>query len=163
MAEKKSDLNSALQALPKERIPARDLWLGVEYAIAAEGSAKHKPTKRQSVWYESFGIAASFFIVIIVGYFSFHGSLQNDEFIAEEMSMQFERQKQTLLMSLEDSDATTSNWQQQLSELDDAAKAIKQALENDPNNRALLAMLRSVYEQQLKLIERVHTPSWQQI
>ena len=44
-----------------------------------------------------------------------------------------------------------------------AADAIKAALENDPNNMALLRMLQSVYQQQIDLIERVHAPKWQQI
>ncbi|AGH47072.1 hypothetical protein C427_4973 [Paraglaciecola psychrophila 170] len=48
-------------------------------------------------------------------------------------------------------------------ELDDAADAIKTALENEPNNMALLKMLQSVHQQQINIIERVHSPKWSQL
>jgi len=57
----------------------------------------------------------------------------------------------------------TDNWQVQLQELEDAEQAIKQTLENEPKNKALLSMLAQVYQQQLDLINKVHAPRWQHI
>ena len=66
-------------------------------------------------------------------------------------------------MQFEGKNALTNNWQQQLAELDSAAEAIKKALLNEPDNMALLKMLQSVHQQQINLIERVHSPKWSQI
>ena len=67
-----------------------------------------------------------------------------------------------MLVRFQEQPALTHNWQEQLTELDEAADAIKAALENEPNNMALLKMLQSVHQQQINLIERVHSPKWQQ-
>ena len=66
-------------------------------------------------------------------------------------------------MQYQNQPALTDNWQQQLTELEDAERAIKQALDNEPENPALLKMLAQVYQQQLDLINKVHAPKWQQI
>ena len=79
------------------------------------------------------------------------------------LSSQHQTQRDQLLVSLEGQPALTENWQEQLQELDDAAAAIKAALAQDPNNAALLKMLQNVYQQQISLIERVHSPKWRQI
>ena len=68
-----------------------------------------------------------------------------------------------LYTNLDEQKALTENWQQQLSELDRAARDILEALEQDPGNMDLLKMLRNVYQQQLNLVERVHQPKWQYI
>ena len=79
------------------------------------------------------------------------------------MSDYFKAQKQSLLVQYKNQDALTNNWQAQLQELEEAEQAIKQALENEPQNQALLTMLAQVYQQQLDLINKVHAPRWQQI
>jgi len=58
---------------------------------------------------------------------------------------------------------STDNWQQQVDDLGEAEKAIKDALQDSPNNSALLDMLKHVYQQGLAIIERVHAPTWQAI
>jgi hypothetical protein len=80
-----------------------------------------------------------------------------------DLSALFEQQKQALLVQYEAQPALTNDWQQQLDELEQAEQAVKLALQNDPENAALLKMLAQVYQQQLDLINRVHAPSWQQI
>ncbi len=162
MNNSEKDMTQQLEALPREKTPSRDLWPGIEYAISQSQAAEKTSWRRQT------GIAASFLVALLVGYMGYQGLgnqgiLQNNQAIAEQMSVQFMQQRDALLISLDGQNATTQNWQQQLDELDAAAKAIKAALKEDPNNQALLAMLKNVYEQQLKLIERVHAPSWQQI
>ena len=82
---------------------------------------------------------------------------------AVAMSDFFTKQKQSLLVQYQSQAALTDNWQVQLQELEDAEQAIKQTLENEPQNKALLSMLAQVYQQQLDLINKVHAPRWQQI
>jgi len=79
------------------------------------------------------------------------------------MSEFFTKQKQSLLVQYQSQVALTDNWQVQLQELEDAEQAIKQTLENEPKNKALLSMLAQVYQQQLDLINKVHAPRWQHI
>ena len=68
-----------------------------------------------------------------------------------------------MLVEYENKEALTTNWQTQLQELEDAEQAIKQVLENEPQNQALLTMLAQIYQQQLDLINKVHAPRWQHI
>ena len=68
-----------------------------------------------------------------------------------------------MLVAYKNQDALTSNWQVQLQELEEAELAIKQVLENEPQNQALLTMLAQIYQQQLDLINKVHAPRWQHI
>jgi len=82
---------------------------------------------------------------------------------AVAMSEFFTKQKQSLLVQYQSQVALTDNWQVQLQELEDAEQAIKQTLENEPKNKALLSMLAQVYQQQLDLINKVHAPRWQHI
>jgi hypothetical protein len=89
-------------------------------------------------------------------------SLASDDLVAS-LSAQHLKQKNALLVIFQDQPALTQNWQSQLRELDHAADEIKTALENDPNNMALLKMLQNVHQQQINLIERVHSPKWQQL
>ena len=79
------------------------------------------------------------------------------------MQTQHQEQKRALLVSFSNKTPLSSDWQKQMQELDEAEKAILSALENDPDNHALLKMLQQVYQQQLSLIENVYNPKWQAI
>ena len=135
-------------------LPERDLWPGIERAILPVKSSNNK----------YFAVAASLMLAVFIGYFSFESgkAAQGDALVAA-LSEQHQSQKQSLLVQYQDSPALTSNWNEQLDELDDAAAAIKAALKEDPNNPALIKMLRHVYSQQMQIIERVHKPTWSQI
>ncbi|MDC8829841.1 hypothetical protein [Alteromonas gilva] len=161
-SEHSSKLDEKLQTLPEEITPNRDLWQGIELAITSETTAakgRHK----------YLAIAASVLVPAGLIGMLLMGGLAPDEHsdtkpgIAAQLSSEYERQKAALLVTYSDQEAVTDNWQSQLNELETAADAIKAALENDPNNRTLLRMLQSVYQQQIDLIERVHAPKWQQI
>ncbi|MEW9798508.1 hypothetical protein [Alteromonas sp. CYL-A6] len=168
MTAKKFDdeLNDKLNALPEEKQPERDLWRGIELAIEHEQA--HAGTARQSSrpW---LAVAASVALVATISWFGWQQSAQQrggqltGEALVMALSQQHEQQKQALLVEYTNTPAVAENWQQQLDELDDAADAIKAALEQDPDNTALLRMLQNVYQQQIALIERVHAPKWQQI
>lgn len=161
-AHYKDSIAELCAQLPAEKLPQRDLYKGIEFAINAPQTTI---ASGKSIVY---GLAASVCLVALVGYFSYQTGAENSgqqviQQVVQQMSAQHAEQKQSLLASYAGTAEMTQNWQQQLSELDDAADAIKQALENDPNNIALLKMLKRVHEQQIALIERVHAPAWQQI
>ena len=153
-----------------ELAPERELWTGIEQAINQANNHENSDTGNnvekvgKAAWRApTFAIAASVFVAITVGLFAYETgkSVQGDALIAA-MSEQHQNQKQSLLIRFKDRPAATNNWQQQLDELDEAAAAIKKALEEEPNNPALLKMLKNVYEQQMAIIERVHAPTWNQ-
>jgi hypothetical protein len=151
------NLQQRLSRLPEERQPQRDLWPGIEHALNAT-------QKTPAGWRRGSALAASVMLVGLLGWLSL-GQWQTSEQqqLATLLSEQHQQQKDYLLAAYADQPALTDNWQQQLEELDEAARAIKLALEQDPQNMTLLRMLKQVHQQQIDLIERVHTPKYQQI
>ncbi len=149
-------LNEQLQSQEKELSPSRDLWPGIEHAINLQSNAQPSAAKRNWVM-PAFGSAAAAILVAVVGLnMPMQQGAEQTQFAL--ISDVFEQQKQSLLVQYQSQPALTDNWQQQLAELEQAEKAIKTALEDDPNNRALLGMLAQVYQQQLDLINKVHSP-----
>lgn len=152
-------LQQQLEALPEQQQPEKDLWRGIELAINQSQPYTNSARKR---WY---AVAASLLVVGFAGWLSWQMPQQtaDAESLAALLSSQHQQQKQALLVSFKGQQALTNNWQEQLLELDDAAEAIKKALQQEPGNLALLKMLQQVYQQQIDLIETVHAPKWQQI
>ncbi|MFY8273650.1 hypothetical protein AAEU32_05945 [Pseudoalteromonas sp. SSDWG2] len=149
-------LDEQLHTQQKELSPSRDLWPGIEHAINLQSNAQQHKAKRNWVM-PAFGTAAAAVLVALVGLnMPMQGAQENSQFAL--ISDVYEQQKQSLLVQYQSQPALTDNWQAQLSELEQAEKAIKDALEDDPNNRALLGMLAQVYQQQLDLINKVHSP-----
>jgi hypothetical protein len=156
-----------IKSLPQECQPERDLWSGIEVAISlnnkkASSNGVVVAFDKQPVWY---AMAASFFVMATFAWFNWSGSRLvevNEAFIAQ-MALEHEQQKSALLVRFEDQPALTENWQQQLKELDEAASAVKKVLLQEPNNIALLKMLQHVHQQQIDLIETVHSSKWTQI
>lgn len=165
-----TDLRAQIDSLEKSKFPERDLWAGIEIALADEASPNEISQQSQSNAQSAnkpkvYAIAASVAFVAALSWFGMQESkpqFNGDELIAA-LSSQHEAQKDALLVKFQDQPALTKNWQKQLEELDDAANAIKAALKQDPNNLALLKMLQNVHQQQIELIERVHSPKWRQI
>lgn len=163
-----TELKYQLDNLDKTKKPQRDLWQGIELALANEAApnqiVEHQPSKAKGA--RMYAVAATFAFIGLFGWFTVNqpdqGMIGGQELVAA-LSNQHEDQKDALLVKFRDQPALTQNWEQQLDELDDAAKAIKTALKEDPNNIALLKMLQNVHQQQIELIERVHAPKWQQI
>ena len=149
-------LQQHLQKLPRQQHPKRDLWPGIEMAIDQQSASK--PSRFVA-------IAASVAMLCSVGWIGMQLSLSTPATVdlATTLSTQHQQQMQALLVSYQGQPAVTDNWQQQLQELDQAALAIKKALQHEPENVALLGMLQQVYQQQINLIENVHSPKWQSI
>lgn len=163
-----SALKKQLGELKQEQMPERDLWQGIELALANEGAPvdiKEQQPVRANPQPKLWAVAAA---VAFVGVFSWYSLNQTQTELTQgdlvaALSSQHQEQKQALLVKFQDQPAHTQNWQQQLQELDEAAIAIKAALEQEPNSVALLKMLQNVHQQQIDLIERVHAPKWRQI
>ncbi len=159
-------LQQQLASLPQDVQPERDLWQGIELAITQQPTITEKAKPKSWVYG---AVAASILVPAVAVWISISSlsgpvepGLDSAALIAQ-LSEQYESQKSSLLVTYQDKPALTDNWQSQLTELEDAAAAIKAALKQDPNNVALLRMLQTVYQQQIDLIERVHAPKWQQI
>lgn len=152
------NLQQRLSRLPEERQPERDLWPGIEHALNARQNTP-------AGWRKVSALAASVMLVGLLGWLSLSQWQASDQQqqLAVLLSEQHQQQKDYLLAAYANQPALTDNWQQQLEELDEAASAIKLALEQDPQNMTLLKMLKQVHQQQIDLIERVHTPKYQQI
>jgi hypothetical protein len=154
LADQLTDLNKGHQ-------PERDLWPGIELALSSESADPATVVVAKKMYL----VAATVAMFALIGWLTVNQQavlLAGDDLVAA-LSAQHLKQKNALLVRFQDQPALTQNWQNQLTELDDAADAIKTALENEPNNMALLKMLQSVHQQQINLIERVHSPKWSQI
>lgn len=66
-----------------------------------------------------------------------------------------------LKVSFKNTQPLTTDWNDQLHGMDQAADAIKNALKNDPGNITLLKMLTDVYQKEIDLLKRVHEPNLQ--
>lgn len=150
-------LNESLTQLEKNITPDKELWHGIERAIMTN---KQNSTSHRALWPKLTAIAACCAAALFSTMLFFTPPEVNT---AVTMSEFFTKQKQGLLVQYQSQAALTDNWQVQLQELEDAEQAIKQTLENEPQNKALLSMLAQVYQQQLDLINKVHAPRWQQI
>lgn len=162
-------LAQQLDALEKSRMPRRDLWPGIEHALADESASKqHQAEGRQGFTPRVIAMAASVAFIGVFSWFMWNAEPivadgpETQDLVAALVE-QHQSQRDALLVKFEDQPSLTENWQQQLDELDEAAVAIKKALEQEPNNLALLKMLQHVHQQQIDLIERVHSPKWRQI
>ena len=164
-------LAEQIDSLPKTQAPQRDLWQGIELALAsndADTGLNQATVAGNHVVRHSGGlyaIAASIAIAAVVGWMSLQQPVQESatEQLVAVLTQQHEQQVNELLVNFQDQPALTENWQQQMTELDEAAVAIKTAVQHDPENVALLQMLQDVYQQQITLIERVYSPKWRQI
>lgn len=155
-------LGDQLADLDKDQQPDRDLWPGIELALSSDTASEPSTVMPGKKMYL---VAATVAMFALIGWLSVNQqavSLTGEDLVAS-LSEQHLQQKNALLVRFQDQPALTQNWETQLSELDDAADAIKKALDNEPNNMALLKMLQSVHQQQINLIERVHSPKWSQI
>jgi hypothetical protein len=153
LADQLADINKELQ-------PEKDLWMGIELALSIETSDLSPVIVKKRMYL----VAASVAIFGLIGWLSVNQQsvlLTGDDLVSS-LSEQHLEQKNALLVRFQAQPALTDNWQEQLTSLDDAADTIKTALRNEPNNMALLKMLQTVHQQQINIIERVHSPKWHQ-
>lgn len=153
-------LDSSLDNLPREMRPPRDLWTGIDHAIELHESDRNLSMHRV------FQVAAVVMVVIgSVWFFSIgldpnkvNSSEVNLAMFVEDMDKGFTMQKANMLSVYEGQVSFTSNWRDQLQELEVARMGIREALKSNPNNVYMIQILQNIQRQQLDLIERVHTP-----
>lgn len=160
-------LQSQLDQLPKELTPSRDLWGGIEKAIADKPQlAEHKVNN--SKVYTPAAWAASVVAAVLLTWYGVNLQQPNQiqEFtIAGQMHQGFEQQKQMMLTSFGSPSVSelAPEMQEQLNQLKKARLSIEKALNEDENNVDLIELLRWTQQQELKLLERLFSPKWQTI
>lgn len=171
-------LREQIEHVPDSIQPEKDLWSGIDIALTmrAAGAEQVSPSKTQVstrsnvISADFFGspkvyaLAASFFAVAAISWnLTQTPQVTDASLLVEAMTQQHSAQKDALLVSVAETQPLTQDWQQQLNDLEAAALAIRTALEKEPDNVALLKMLQQVHQQQIDLIERVHSPQWNRI
>ncbi|GAA6150948.1 hypothetical protein [Pseudoteredinibacter isoporae] len=147
---------------PEEISPSKDLWPGIERAINQEQQKRSWGMSINSKIALSSAASVLAAVLLIKTDFSSFNQPQQNEGIAALVET-YEQEKQQMLVRYKGQEALVSDWQQQLHDMEEAAKSLRTALENDPDNAVLIRMLGNVYQQQLDLINKVHAPQWQQI
>ena len=141
-------LQGALDALPREVLPQRDLWPGIEHALLL-------PERRPVAWYRHGALASL--------YFGMQQSAQRlpnsvvEQFLAT-LQDEHDLNMQMLLIRYEDQQPYYEGWERQLQQLEQAEAAILEALRDDPQNLEMIEILRSVQQKQLNLIDKVFEP-----
>ena len=152
---RKSKLQDAVDRLPRELPPARDLWPGIAHAIN---------TPERTDWHRSLAIAASIVLVFALSlYFSMQqstGTLQNsriEEYIGV-LQYEHKQNKQALMVQYKDQQAFYPDWEVQMKDLEQAEQVIFQALRDDPENLELLKILRQVQAKEIELLDAAFAP-----
>ena len=170
-----SQLEQQVAQLIKEMQPQRDLWSGIERAIAlapqdnnSQEVMSHTVLKSKTKAFVPTAWAASVIAAVLLTWFSFSPSQLESSIsidLASTMQQDFEQQRQFVLASFGQPKLKElpAEMQSQLSELANARKAIGKALVNDPNNSELLNLLRWTQKQELDLIKQLYSPQWQTI
>jgi hypothetical protein len=146
-------LQSAIAGLPKERLPQRDLWTGVEMALLNR-------SRRRVPW---LALAASVLVCVIAAGAWFrshraaHSATSHVNYV-EQLAVQHRNTIRALQAAYRNTPALTTNWNEQLNGMERAADSVRKALRDDPDNIALLKMLNDVYQQEVDLLRRVHEP-----
>lgn len=173
-------LEQQVTQLAKEIQPKRDLWSGIERAIAhasqehgsqdirPQANASQAAFKNKSNVFMPAAWAASVVAAVLLTWFSFNPKpmeLNDSINLASTMQQDFEQQKQFVLASFGQPELKKlpKEMQSQLSELANARKAIATALKNDPNSSELLNLLRWTQKQELDLLKQLYSAQWQTI
>lgn len=152
-------LDTSIEALPKEVKPPRDLWAGIDHAIEMRGHEKKIQSSR------ILQVAAVLTLVIGINWFVFTGlsvdtSASNEisrTMLAEDIDKSFKSQKENILAIYEGKPALTANWKEQLRELEVARSSVWTELKKNPDNAYMIQILLEVQQQQLDLIQSVHS------
>lgn len=150
------DLLTLVNELPKEIAPKRDLWPGIEQAIADKPQIQK--ASNDNNWHNWARTAAAFVPAAFVLVFWLQQSPVNSEGeqAFNSVTASFELQKRQLLRQVANDTSVVANWQASLADLEQAEQALIKALQSQPEDPALLKMLTHVYQQQLELIQKSH-------
>jgi uncharacterized protein YukE len=152
-------LQSALNALPRDIAPVRDLWPGIAQALHEDVYAAKPPHRSRYL-----ALAAS--LLLILASSLYYGQRQAEpsreggelEALISSLQSHHQSSKNALLVQYQGQSAAYTDWQARMRELEAAEDAIYDALRQDPNNLALLHILRQVQDKQIMLIDAVFSP-----
>lgn len=152
--EKDLDLSAQLESLPAEMTPKRDLWPGIEQAIASRPQLSS--AANDSHWHNWARTAAAFVpaAFLLVFWLQTSPDVATQSESVRALSAGFELQKRQLLRHVSIETSAVNDWQTSLAELEQAEDAIVKALQSQPEDPALLKMLSQIYQQQLALIQK---------
>lgn len=148
-------LQDALDTLPREILPQRDLWPGIAHALQI-------PERAPLPWQRQAALAASVLLVLTLSLYFGQSTQPLPNSVAEEFFSTLQREhelnKQMLLVGYRNQQPLFANWEQQLLQLEQAEAAIFEALRDDPQNRELIEILRQVQDKQLNVIDKAFDP-----
>ena len=156
-------LDQQIAQLPTEMSPQRDLWVGIERAIAQQEQTS--PIKASSKKTVHLAWAASFVAAILLTWVTFSPQQPSSSNLALMMEENFNKNKTFILASYGQGKSMplSGDMEKQLTELSSARKTINDALKADPNNSDLLNLLRWTQQQELDLLQQLYRPQWQTI
>ncbi|WP_258872141.1 hypothetical protein [Thalassotalea euphylliae] len=168
MSMSDQELQQKIDSLPKEIAPQRDLWPGIENALAAQQmTAQRGQGNKQRSKVVPFAWAASLVAAVLLTWINVvpQGSGNAELGLVASLNQEFDQQKQLMLTSFGEPDLTqlSPEMQVELAKLAQARKSIAAALENDENNTDLLNLLQWTQQQELDLLKRLYTPRLQAI
>lgn len=148
-------LQDAIDALPREVLPQRDLWPGIAHALLM-------PERAPVPWYRPVALAASLLLMLALclNFGASEQTLPNSvvEQFFSTLQREHELNKQTLLVGFRNQQPVYADWEQQLLQLEQAEAAIFEALRDDPENLELIEILRQVQGKQLDVIDKAFDP-----
>ena len=161
MKNQEQSIEQLVESLPDELAPKRDLWQGIEQAVAKTSQdVPKRPIEVQ--WGAVAAVVAP--IALVAGILmNNQQTMESSPAWLEPVSASYEFQKQAMLRQVDGKAVVNSNWQQTLKELEDAEASLKEALKHQPQDPALMKMLNQVYQQQLDVISKSHQSKFMQI
>lgn len=150
-------LNKALGQLPREMQPDRDLWPGIE------GRIQRRRAAARPVW--GYGLAASLLVAVAAGglWAGFHmqkqgaepgvvvasgSSVPSDPYLAQRAAFA----EQSVQTATDLSPATRAVILKNLRIIEGSLQDIQAALDKDPNNPRLRALLFDLYQNEARLL-----------
>jgi hypothetical protein len=162
------DLRYAVDKLPQEITPERDLWSGIEKAISQNSQTVSPSQQTKTKVFMPTAWAASVVAAILLTWVTLGPSQVDGESsidLVSAMQQDFKQQKRTMLVNFGTPDIKKlpAAMQMELTKLTSAQTTISKALADDPNNSDLLNLLRWTQKQELDLLKQLYSPQWQTI
>lgn len=169
MAISNKTLDTHINELPKEISPERELWQGIEKAIAHQDQkvTLSKVTAKAPIAWAASLLAAVLLTWYGAGIDLSKGTDSNAGSFNVVALMQdnFKQQRALVLTSYGQPSVEELSpvMQEQLKQLESARMSIEKALLEDQSNTDLLNLLRWTQQQELELLEKLFSPQWQTI
>lgn len=153
--DKDTCLQHAVEQVPRLQLPRRDLWPGIEHALA--------DTAPQHAWKQYAALAAALLLILFTSLQ--YGRVQPapvvagiDQELLATIQSEHQQNKQARLVQYDTAQPFYQAWGTQMQQLEQAEQVIYNALREEPSNLELLKMLRQIQQRQLDLIDRVFAP-----